>query len=123
VYFLILRSPLLPEDLRFLELRQADIDAAAPRLAPWLSHVFRVLSGYALATGALTVVLATTAYRRREPAAVAGSLIAGLSGIGLMALTNFAINSDFRWVLLALALLWFASLVCFVVESWNVLQN
>jgi hypothetical protein len=63
------------------------------------------------------MALAATAYRRREPLAVAGALAAGATGIGLMVFTNFAINSDFRWVLLALALLWLSSLVSFAVEG------
>jgi hypothetical protein len=37
--------------------------------------------------------------------------------MGLMALTNFVIGSDFRWILLGLASLWVVSLVCFVLEA------
>ncbi len=116
-YFLAVRPPLLPEDLRFLGTSAADIAASTPRLTAWLSNVFHVLGGYAFATGLLTMALAATAYRRREPLAVAGALAAGATGIGLMVFTNFAINSDFRWVLLALALLWLSSLVSFAVEG------
>ncbi|MBN9345825.1 MAG: hypothetical protein J0I48_06390 [Devosia sp.] len=119
VYFVVVRPPLLPEDLRFLGTSAVDIAAGTPRLAAWLSNVFRVLGGYALATGLLTIALAATSYRRREPLAIAGAVAAGASGIGLMVFTNFAINSDFRWVLLALALLWVASLISVTLEARN----
>ena len=50
-YFLVLRPPLLPEDLRFVGVSQAQLEAVAPRLAPWLTYVFRVLGGDISATG------------------------------------------------------------------------
>jgi hypothetical protein len=65
----------------------------------------------------LTVALAATGYRQRRATAVALVVAAGISGMGLMALTNFVIGSDFRWLLLGLTALWVASLVCFVLEA------
>ncbi len=123
VYFLVMRPPLLPEDLRFLETSAADIAAITPRLTAWLTNVFHVLGGYALATGLLATALAATAYRRREPLAIAGAVTAGASSIGLMAFTNSAIDSDFRWTLLALALLWLSSLVSLAVEGSSKLKK
>lgn len=74
IYFLVLRPPLLPEHFRFLQGSAVDIAGATSQLAIWLSHVFRVLGGYALATGLLTIALAATSYRRREPLAIAGAV-------------------------------------------------
>ena len=58
LYFIALRPPLLPEDVRYMNLSVAELEAIGPRLAMWLTQVFRVLGGYALATGVLLVALA-----------------------------------------------------------------
>jgi hypothetical protein len=117
VYFIFLRPPLLIEDIRYMHLSTAALAAIGPRLDPWLTQVFRVLGGYALATGLLTVALAATAFRARHPAAAAGAFIAGASSIGLMAVVNFAIDSDFKWQLFGVALVWSMSAVAFGAEA------
>jgi hypothetical protein len=81
-----------------------------PRLELWLAHVFIVLGGYAVATGALTIALAATSFRAHSRGAAVGASIGGAASIGLMAAVNFAIGSDFKWVLLSIALLWLCSL-------------
>ncbi|WP_245490506.1 hypothetical protein [Mesorhizobium sp. M7A.F.Ca.US.011.01.1.1] len=102
--FIALRPPLLPEDIRYMHLSAAELEAIGPRLAMWLTQVFRVLGGYAFATGVLLVALAITAFRACHPVAVAaGALIGGASSIGLMSVVNFTIGSDFRWPLFACA--------------------
>lgn len=116
VYFVALRPALLPEDIRFMQLSTAELSSIGPRLAPWLTNVFRVLGGYALATGLLTIALAATSFRARRPLAVAGTALGGVASVGLMAAVNFAIDSDFKWVLLGIALLWALSLVAFWIE-------
>src|SRR5581483_1676680 len=100
LYFLLLRPALLPEDIRYMQLAPAELAAVRPRLEAWLAHVFRVMGGYVLATGVLTVTLAATAFRAHYRAAVIGARIGGAASIGLMAGVNFAIGSDFRWMLL-----------------------
>lgn len=117
LYFIALRPPLLPEDVRYMDLSVAQLEAIGPRLAMWLTQVFRVLGGYALATGVLLVALAITAFRARHPVAVAGVLIGGASSIGLMSVVNFTIGSDFRWPLFACALVWAVSLIAYWLES------
>ena len=57
LYFLVLRPALLPEDIRYMALPAAQFDVVRPRLEVWLTHVFRVMGGYVLATGVLTVTL------------------------------------------------------------------
>jgi hypothetical protein len=42
-----------------------------------------------------------------------GASIAGAASIGWMAVVNFLIGSDFKWILLAMALVWACSLVLF----------
>lgn len=116
-YFILLRPPLLPEDIRYMALPAAQLDILRPRLELWLTHVFRVMGGYALATGVLTVTLAATAFRAHQKSAAIGALIAGAASIGWMAAVNFMIDSDFKWALLAIALLWACSLVLFWFEN------
>ena len=117
LYFLVLRPPLLPEDIRFMALSDGQFQAVQPRLEAWLSHVFQVMGGYILATGVLTIALATTAYRAHHRGAGVGAFIGGLASIGVMAAVNFAIDSDFKWLLLGLALLWAVSLAMFWLEE------
>lgn len=116
-YFILLRPPLLPEDIRFMQLSSTELASLGPRLGAWLGDVFRVLGGYAVATGILTVALAVSALRQRQPIAIIASIAAGVSSVGLMAAVNFAIDSDFKWPLLVLALLWMASLIAFWIEA------
>jgi hypothetical protein len=116
-YFLLLRPPLLPEDIRYMALPPAQFDILRPRLELWLTHVFRVMGGYVLATGVLMVTLAVTSFRQHSTPAAIGALIGGVASIGWMAVVNFLIDSDFKWVLLAMALLWAVSLVLFWVEK------
>jgi hypothetical protein len=118
LYFLFLRPPLLPEDIRYMAVPAAQFDALLrPKLELWLTHVFRVMGGYVLATGVLMVTLAVTAFRDHQKGAAIGCLIGGAASIGWMAVVNFMIDSDFKWVLLAMALLWATSLVLFWSEK------
>jgi hypothetical protein len=117
VYFVFFRPPLLPEDVRFMQLSAVEIAAVGPRLVAWLTYVFRVLGGYALATGLLAIALAASGFRERRPVAVLGALLGGASSIGTMAVVNFAIESDFRWPLAGCAAIWALALVAFWAEE------
>ena len=117
LYFILLRPPLLPEDIRYMALPAAQFDIVRPRLEAWLTYVFRVMGGYVLATGVLTVTLAATSFRAHQPGAAIGALIGGAASIGWMAVVNFMIDSDFKWILLGMALLWASSLVLFSLEK------
>ncbi len=64
LYFIAVRPPLLPEDIRYMRLSAAELEAIGPRLEEWLTHVFRVLGGYALATGALLIALQPRRFER-----------------------------------------------------------
>ncbi len=116
LYFILLRPPLLPEDVRYMALPAAQLDILRPRLELWLTHVFRVMGGYVPATGVLAVTLAATAFRARQKGAAIGALIGGAASIGWMTVVNFMIDSDFKWVLLGMALLWACSLGLFWFE-------
>lgn len=45
-YFLFLRPPLLPEDIRYMRLTPAELQTIGPRLGSWLTRVFWVMGGY-----------------------------------------------------------------------------
>ena len=115
-YFWFIRPPLLPEDLRYLASSPAKIDDAASNLKAWLGQVFRVLGGYITASGILTIALAATSYREHRATAAVAAAAAGAASIGLMTAVNFSIDSDFRWFLLAIAVLWASSIVTYAVE-------
>ena len=121
-YFIFLRPPLLPEDIRYMALQAAQLDILRPRLEMWLTHVFRVMGGYVLATGVLAVTLAATAFRGHQNGAAIGALTGGAASIGWMAAVNFTIDSDFKWVLFGMALLWACSLVLFWFERKAIRQ-
>ena len=117
LYFLLLRPPLLPEDVRYMGLNEAQLVAVRPRLEAWLTHVFQVMGGYILANGVLAVTLAATSFRMHQWNAWLGALIGGAFSIGWMAIVNFIIDSDFKLLLSGMAALWAASLVLFCFEK------
>lgn len=113
-YFVALRPPLLPEDLRFLGTSAGAFVAGQPRLAPWLNLVFAVLGGQMAALGLMLVPVAARLMRedaiaRRELALVGA---AGALAAGLMSAVNFALGSDFRWLLLLPILVWSVGVAC-----------
>ena len=112
-YFAILRPPLLPEDLRYMDATIGQIRTTLPGLEPWLARVFGVLGGFMFATGLLTVYLAATASKTKRSGELAVIATSGFASIGWMAITNFVIDSDFKWMLLAVALPWVMALVLF----------
>jgi hypothetical protein len=115
-YFLLLRPSLLPEDIRYMNLSPAELQSIGPRLGTWLTHVFQVMGGYITATGVLAITLAITSFREHHQIAAFGALLGGAASIGWMAAVNFMIRSDFKWVLLVIALMWACSLLLFIWE-------
>ncbi len=110
-YFAILRPALLPEDLRFIGADVAALAAVAPGITSWLRFVFMVLGAYAFTTGLLTFHFAFTAFRSGCKIPVPLIAFTGLTSVGVMALVNFAIRSDFRWLLAGLGALWAMSVI------------
>ena len=110
-YFAFLRPPLLPEDARYVGASLAQIQSAIPGFLPWVSRVFAVLGGYLFATGMLTAYLAAASFRDAKPLPTGVVAISGLASIGWMAVTNFLIDSDFKWLLLAFVLPWLVAVI------------
>ena len=110
-FFAILRPALLPEDLRYIAADPMALLVAAPGILGWLRHVFTVLGGYIFATGLLTLHVAVAALRTRRSFPIALMALAGLTSLGTMAAVNFAIQSDFKWLLASFAALWAAAML------------
>jgi predicted membrane channel-forming protein YqfA (hemolysin III family) len=117
IYFLLLRPALLPEDPRYIGATLAEIRTAVPGLERWLRRVFTVMGGFMTAAGVLTLYVAATAAPERRPGAGGVLAITGLLTVVMMSAINFAIDSDFRWLLLAPALLWLAGLAFYHLEQ------
>lgn len=115
-YFIVLRPPLLPEDLRFMGTTLARIQAAVPGLEDWLQRVFTVMGGFMAGAGVLTLFLAQTALPSRPTGASSALALSGALTVGLMSATNFALHSDFKWVLLVPALVWLAGMLAYVAK-------
>lgn len=106
VFFVGFRPPLLPEDRRYMAARSELDEAALPGLFGWLRKVFWVMGGYMLATGMLTIHLAVSSVREGSTTAWVVATAAGAVSVGVMAVVNLMLRSDFRWPLLGLASLW-----------------
>lgn len=113
LYFIFLRPPLLPEDLRYMKSTLESTQEQIPGLLNWLSKVFWVMGGYIFTTGLLTVFISFTSFRTRARGAFVVVVIAGLFSIVSMTGVNFMIGSDFKWVLLAFTLPWVIALILY----------
>lgn len=113
LYFIALRPAMLPDDLRFLETSMTRLHADLPRLETWLHLVFVVLGGQMAAVGLLVVGssfrILRAQVRNRGELAWLGA--ASLLSVWTMAGVNFALQSDFRWLLIAPGVAWSVGLV------------
>ena len=116
LYFALLRPALLPEDPRYIGSSLAQIQTALPGLERWLRRVFIVMGGFMTASGLLTIFLAATAISARRKGTGIVLLLAGLATVVTMSWTNFVIDSNFKWLLLGPAVLWFAGIAAYVHE-------
>lgn len=115
-YFIVLRPPLLPEDPRFMGTTLEQIRMAVPGLEGWLQKVFTVMGGFMAGAGVLTVLIATVAMPLRLKGTAWALAISGALTVVLMSATNFALHSDFRWLLLLPTLVWLAGLVVYLAD-------
>lgn len=116
IYFIFFRPIFLPEDILFIDAR-ANGENLLGSIGPWLSFVFIVLGGYALATGISTIYISLTGFKDLKTGAIIVALLMGLTSIAIMSWVNFQIHSDFRWLLLALAGSWAIAILLAVLEK------
>ena len=117
LYFMFVRPPLLPEDLRYMGAGPGEIQSAMPGLVRWLHRVFTVMGGFMTGAGVLTMFVTLNASAARERWTVSVLALAGIFTVGTMSLTNFQLNSDFKWLLLIPSLLWLIGLVVSIVRK------
>ena len=112
-YFMFARPPLLPEDLRYLGSSAIQVEVLLPQLALWLRNVFTVMGGFIAGCGVLTIFVSV----RAVPQCLQGTGIAlgcaGLLTVATMSWTNFELDSDFKWLLLAPAVAWLLGLASY----------
>ena len=113
LYFVFLRPALLPEDLRYIGATLREIQAAAPGIDRWLRHVFVVMGGFMMSAGMLTIYLMSNLSHVQKKWTLVLAALAGVSTVGTMSVTNFQLDSDFKWLLLLPALLWAVGLVLY----------
>jgi len=75
------------------------------------------MGGFMVGSGVLTVFVARAAMLLRLRGTSWAIALSGLLTVGLMSATNFALDSDYQWLLLAPALLWLAGLVLHVAQA------
>lgn len=114
LFFVLIRPPFLPEDVKYAGATIQEIQAIAPNITQWLNRVFTVMGGFIIATGTLTLYIACTSFRNRSKGVGIAIALASLSSIGLMVINNVLLNSDFKWPLIALALLWVSALILYM---------
>ena len=117
LYFIFVRPALLAVVLRYIGASLAEIRSSTPGLEDWLQKVFWVLGGYIVATGLLTITIAWTIFRARVRGSALIAMLTGLASIGWMAVVNFIIVSDFKWLILAFVLPWIIALVAYQFET------
>ena len=114
LYFIVLRPALLPEDPRFMGTTLVQIRTAVPGLESWLKKVFTVMGGFMTGAGVLTVFVASSAMPSRLKGTSWVIAVAGALTVALMSATNFALDSEFKWLLLFPVLSWLAGLVFYL---------
>jgi hypothetical protein len=112
-YFIFVRPPLLPEDLRYSGTDALVLQATAPGIAQWLELVFTVMGGFMAGTGALVTYLALQVLPQRPTGALAVMVLTGALTVALMSAVNFALGSDFRWLLLGPPAVWLAAVYAY----------
>lgn len=73
------------------------------------------------ATGLLTLYIGTTgALAQRSAGLLSVVAASGLASIGWMAITNFLLDSDFKWLLLSFTSPWVLALALILLDRRNV---
>ncbi|MEO6280672.1 hypothetical protein [Roseateles sp.] len=109
LYFIFVRPALLPEDLRYLGVEPQALKAAVPLLADWLGKVFTVMGGFMAGAGVFIAYFGWEVMPLRPRGAAIALALAGALALGLMSAVNFALHSDFRWLLLMPPIAWAAA--------------
>ena len=91
------------------------LHAAAPQLADWLVKVFTVMGGFMVGTGMLISFFACTVMATRPRWTTFVLVFVGAFSLVLMSAVNFALHSDFRWLLVVPPVVWAVGVVRYAV--------
>lgn len=114
-YFMFARPALLPEDLRYLGLNTIQVETSLPHLASWLRNVFTVMGGFMTGCGVLVIFVSMRAVQQCFAGTGTALGLVGLLTVATMSWTNFELDSDFKWLLLAPVVVWMTGFVSYVV--------
>ena len=111
-YFIVWRPSLLPEDVRFMRTSSEALQIA-PGLSQWLQWVFAVMGGQMIALGMLILLVAARLRNSGEVSRLELFLLAtaAAASVVLMSTVNFAIHSDFRFLLIIPVAMWIGVLL------------
>lgn len=94
-----MRPALLPEDIRYIAADLEALKAVAPHLLDWLGKVFTVMGGFMAGAGVLIAYFGWMILPSRPGWATLVLVLAGALTLVLMSAVNFALHSDYRWLL------------------------
>jgi len=109
-YFVFVRPPLLPEDVRFMGTSAEALQAVAPRVTDWLKFVFTVMGGFIAGASVLVGYVGWALLPSQPRGATLPLALAGAATVGLMSAVNFALHSDFKWLLAIPPAVWAAAI-------------
>ena len=109
IYFMALRPPLLPEDLRFTGLAPADVPA---RLLPWLAVVFRTWGGFVVGLGLCIAGYGAASWMNQPAWSRVSAALGVLFAFGSFLASNIQLRSEFLWFI---GLLFVGAVACAVV--------
>lgn len=114
LYFIFVRPALLPEDPRYMGVDPQVLQATVPRLADWLNRVFTVMGGFMAGAGVLTGFLAWRVMPQRLRGTAVALTLTGAMTVASMSTVNFALHSDFRWLLAVPPIAWAIGVVSYI---------
>jgi hypothetical protein len=116
VYFMLVRPPLLPEDLHFIGLAA---DAIPPAVPPWLSIVFRTWGGFVMGFGLCLLGQAGYFLTHREGWIRCGTALGVLIAFGSFLASNIQLRSDFLWFIALLFAVALSVALLLVAPLWS----
>lgn len=108
VYFMLIRPPMLPEDVRFTGV---SADLLGESFAHWLSIVFRTWGGFLVGFGVLLGAIGAFLWSGDVMRLRTGAAVAILFAFGSFLVSNIQLGSSFLWYIgllfaAAVALAW-----------------
>jgi len=82
-----------------------------------LGKVFTVMGGFMAGAGVLVVFLGWSLMPMRPGGTAVALTLSGALTVALMSAVNFALHSDFRWLLVVPALVWAVAVAALIREQ------